>query len=341
MRKTRQSRLAWLSGLASLALAWSAAGAMAQTKEVTFAHQDMINPFRVVIAQGEIEKATGYKINWRKFDGGGDVIRAMASGDVQIGEVGSSPAAAAASQGMDVQVIWILEDIGDGEQLVARNGSGVSKVADLKGKKVATPFVSTSHYQLLAALADAGLTQKDVQVLNMRPPEIAAAWERGDIDATFVWDPALARVKQNGKVLLSSGDIAKTGKPTFDAIMVQRSWAEKNKDFVATVLKLIAKKDAEYAANKAKWTADSQEAKQVGKVAGADPKEVPAAMAEYSFPDLKQQASPAWLGGGKDALAVKALTDTSKFLKEQGRITEVLPDYTKYVTSDYVEAAMK
>jgi taurine transport system substrate-binding protein len=37
------------------------------------------------------------RINWRQFGGGGDVIRAMASGDVQIGEAGSSPIAAAAS----------------------------------------------------------------------------------------------------------------------------------------------------------------------------------------------------------------------------------------------------
>ena len=49
--------------------------------------------------QGEIEKTTGYKINWRKFGGGGDVMRAMASGNVQIGEAGSSPIAAAASKG--------------------------------------------------------------------------------------------------------------------------------------------------------------------------------------------------------------------------------------------------
>src|SRR5215213_11990490 len=113
----------------------SAPGAFAQTTEVTFAHQDMLDPYRVLIDSGEIEKATGYKINWRKFGGGGDVIRAMASGDVQIGEVGSSPAAAAASQGMNVEVFWILDDIADAEQLVARNGSGVNSIKDLKGKK--------------------------------------------------------------------------------------------------------------------------------------------------------------------------------------------------------------
>jgi taurine transport system substrate-binding protein len=323
-------------GLAFALAASAATAAMAQAKkEVIFAHQDMVVPFRVVIDTGELEKATGYKVSWKKFTGGGDVIRAMASGDVQIGEVGSSPAAAAASQGLDVQVFWILDDIANAEQLVARNGSNVATVADLKGKKIGVPFVSTTHYQLLYALKEAGLDAKSAQVLNMRPPEIAAAWERGDIDATFVWNPALAKVKENGKVLLSAGDIAKKGTPTFDAIMVSRTWAAEHKDFMVALVKLLAAKDAEYAAGKAKWTADSAEAKSVAKISGAEVKDVPAALADYRFLTLDEQASAAWLGGG----VAKALADTSAFLKEQGRVTDVAADYGKFVTDAYVKAA--
>ena len=73
-------------------------GAYAQKKEVTFAHQDMVVPLRVLMESGELEKQTGYKVNWRMFGGGGDVIKAMASGDVQMGEAGSSPVTAAVSQ---------------------------------------------------------------------------------------------------------------------------------------------------------------------------------------------------------------------------------------------------
>src|SRR5213076_870449 len=152
---------------------WMAASialpALAQ-KTVTFAYQDMMNPFRWVQQTGEIEKATGYKINWRQFGGGGDVIRAMASGDVAIGEVGSTGVATAISQGMDVELFWILEDIASAEALVARNGSNINTIADLKGKKIGTPFVSTSHFQLLYAMQQAGIKASDAQVLNMRPP---------------------------------------------------------------------------------------------------------------------------------------------------------------------------
>ncbi|HEY9065414.1 MAG TPA: taurine ABC transporter substrate-binding protein [Burkholderiaceae bacterium] len=324
--------------LATFALAVAVAGSASaqQAKEVTFAHQDMLVPLRTVMESGELEKATGYKINWRLFGGGGDVIRAMASGDVQIGEAGSSPVAAAASQGQDIRLFWILDDIADAEALVARNGSGIASSKDLKGKKVATPFVSTSHYQLMVNLKLDGLDPKSVNVINMRPPEIAAAWERGDIDAAFVWDPVLSRIKSSGKVIATSGSIGSRGHPTFDGLVVNAKWAADNEAFVVALVKALAKADAEYRANAAKWTADSTQVKAVAKWTKAEPKDVPAAMALYKFPTPQEQLSAAWLGGG----AAKALTDTAAFLKEQGRVQEVKPDYGAFVTTAYVQKAL-
>jgi taurine transport system substrate-binding protein len=319
---------------AAVVLLWSGA-VFAQAKEVTFAHQDMLVPLRTVMESGELEKATGYKISWRMFGGGGDVIKAMASGDVQIGEAGSSPITAAASQGQDIKLFWILDDIADAEALIARNGSGVNSVKDLKGKKVATPFVSTAHYQLMAALKLDGVDAKSVNVMNMRPPEIAAAWERGDIDAAFIWDPVLSKIKGNGKPIASSASIGKKGYPTFDGLVVNAKWAAAHEGFMVALVKALAKADADYRANAAKWTVDSPQVKAVAKWTKADAKDVPAAMALYKFPTAAEQMSASWLGGG----AAKAMTNTAAFLKEQGRIQEVKPDYGAFVTSDYVKKA--
>jgi taurine transport system substrate-binding protein len=313
-----------------------AGGAYAQKKEVTFAHQDMLIPFRTVMESGELEKTTGYKINWRMFGGGGDVIKAMASGDVQIGEAGSSPITAAASQGQDIKLIWILDDIADAEALIAREGSGINSMKDLKGKKVATPFVSTAHYQLMVGMKLDGVDPKGVNVMNMRPPEIAAAWERGDIDATFIWDPVLSKIKGKGKVIASSGTIGAKGYPTYDGLIVNAKWAAENEAFVVELIKALAKADNEYRSNAAKWTADSAQAKAVAKWTKADVKDVPPSMALYKYPTMEQQGSAAWLGGG----AAKALTDTAAFLKEQGRIQEVKPDYGAFVTDVYLKKAM-
>ncbi len=313
--------------------------ALAQ-KTVTFAYQDMMNPWRWVQQSQEIEKATGYKINWRQFGGGGDVIRAMASGDVQLGEVGSTGIATAISQGMDVELFWILEDIAAAEALVARNGSGVNGIADLKGKKIGTPFVSTSHFQLLYAMQKAGLKASDAQVLNMRPPEIAAAWGRGDIDAAFIWDPVLSNIKKNGKVLMTSGDICKQGACTFDGLIVTRKFAKENPEFMVALVKALAKADNDYRSNPKTWTGDTAKVAAVAKWSGGKPEDVADAMSLYGFPSAKDQASPTWLGGGANGSAAKALTQQANFLKEQGRLTTVVPDYSKNVTTEWVTKAM-
>ena len=313
-----------------------AAGAQAQTKEVTFAHQDMLVPLRLVMESGEVEKATGYKIHWRMFGGGGDVIRAMASGNVQMGEVGSSPLTAAASQGQDIRLFWVSADIADAEALVARNGSNVNTLADLKGKRVGVPFVSTAHYQLMAALKAAGVDARQVNVNNMRPPEVAAAWERGDIDATFIWDPVLTKVKGNGKVIATSGSIGKQGHPTFEGIVVDAKWAAANEAFMVALVKALDRANAEVRAGLKGWNADSAQVKAVAKWTKADAKDVAAGMALYTFPTLQEQLSATWLGGG----AAKAMAGTAEFLKEQGRVQEVKPSYANFVTDQYVKKAL-
>jgi taurine transport system substrate-binding protein len=328
----------WLTGAA---LALAAGCAFAQQKEVTIAYQDMLDPYRVAQESKELEKATGYKINWKQFCGGGEVIKAMASGAVQIGEVGSSGIAAATSRGEPMELFWILDDIGSAETLVARNGSGINSVKDLKGKKVAVPFNSTTHFHLMVALEQAGINPKDVQILNLRPPEVAAAWNRGDIDATWIWNPVLAQVKQNGKVIMTSGQVsASTGKATFDGYVVNKNWAKDHNDFMVKFVKVLAASDENYRKNKAKWTKDSPEVKAVAKWSGAKPEDVPEGIALYQFPTLAEQNAK-WLGGGKNSIAAKALEATSKFQPSQKQIEKTLPDYSAVVTDKYVKEAMK
>jgi taurine transport system substrate-binding protein len=328
------------AALAAGAVLLGATDVLAQSKTVTIAHQDMVVPYRTAMVAKELEQATGWTINWRMFGGGGDVIRAMASGDVKLGEAGSSPIAAALSQGLNLELFWILDDIGDAEALVVRNGSGISAPQDLKGKRIGVPFVSTTHFHLLFALEQFKIGANEVRVLNMRPPEIAAAWERGDLDATFVWDPVLAKVKQNGRVLITSGLLSSWGKATFDGYVVDKTFARQNPDFMAAFVRIMAKADDEYRKNQAAWTANSPQVQAVAKITGAKPEDVPPGMALYRFPTMEEQASDKWLGGGKDGGAAKALAFTSAFLKEQGRVEKVLPDYSTAVNPEWVKRAM-
>lgn len=333
-------RKAVLAGLAAGTLMWSHA-AWAQTKEVTIAYQQIAGPLIVAMANGSLEKATGYKINWRQFESGAKVATAMTSGDVQVGVIGSSPLTATVSRGVELELFWILDDINEAEAMVVRNGSGINKPSDLKGKKIGVPFVSTTHFHTMFALELWGIKANEVQLLNMQPNQIAAAWERGDIDAAYVWDPALARIKQNGKVLVTSGELSKKGKATFDGMAVQKKWGEQNADFMAKLVKAIAEADASFRNSPAQWNATSANAKAISNKIGGEAKDAAEAIKLYAYPTLEQQVSPAWLGGGKSGGAAKALQATASFLKEQKRIDDAAPDYSVFVNPKYAEAALK
>lgn len=337
----RIARLIRTAGTAfGLAASLGAGSAHAQGKEVTIAYQQIAGPLISVIASGAVEKATGYKVNWRQFDSGAKVATAMASGDVQVGVIGSSPLTAAVSRGVDLQLVWILDDINEAEALVVRNGSGIAKPADLKGRKLGVPFVSTTHFHTMFALEQWGIKPSELQILNMQPNQIAAAWTRGDIDAAYVWDPALGRIKQTGKVLITSGELSKKGKATFDGVAAQRAWAEAHADFMARFLKTVSDAYAGFRANPAAWGADSPQAKAIAAKIGGEPKDIAEALKLYAYPSAEQQATETWLGG-RDGGAVKALKATAQFLVEQKRIDAMAPDYNRYVTPKYVEAALK
>ena len=110
---------------------------------------------------------------------------------------------------------------------VAGNVADDDLPARRRRNRIAMPFNSTTHFHTMVALEQAKIDPKDVQILNMRPPEVRAAWQRGDIQATWIWDPVLSEVKKDGKVILTSGKVsADTGKATFDGYIVNKDWAK-------------------------------------------------------------------------------------------------------------------
>src|SRR5215212_11692018 len=156
-----------------------------------------------------------YNIKWVKFDSGADVNTAFIAKELDFGALGSSPVARGLSAPLNIpyKVAFVLDVAGDNEALVVRNGSNINSIADLKGKRIGTPFASTAHYSLLAALSESGLSANDVQLVDLQPQAILAAFDRGDIDAGYSWLPTLDQLRKNGKDLITSRQLAKNGKP--------------------------------------------------------------------------------------------------------------------------------
>jgi taurine transport system substrate-binding protein len=268
------------------------------------------------------EALPNYNIKWTKFDSGADVNTAFIAKELDFGALGSSPVARGLSAPLNIpyKVAFVLDVAGDNEALVARNGSGVNTIADLKGKRVGTPFASTAHYSLLAALSQNGLSAKDVQLVDLQPQAILAAFDRGDIDAGYSWLPTLDQLRKNGKDLITSRQLAKDGKPTLDLGAVSDEFANAHPDVVdvwrqqeARALKLIHDDPA-------------AAAKAIAAEIGLSPDEVTGQLKQGVYLTPEQVASPEWLGAeGKPGNIAVNLQSASQFLADQKQIPAAAP----------------
>lgn len=311
----------------------------ARADDITIGYQLIYNPWKLAIAEGAFEAATGYGIDWKQFDSGSRVITAVASGRVEIALAGSSPIAAGVSRGLPIELFWIAEDIASAEALVVRDGAGVAAPQDLRGKRLGVPFVSTTHFHTLFALEQFGIPADEVRILNMQPPNIAAAWERGDIDAAFVWEPALGRIAKTGKVLITSGQLSQWGRATFDGLIARSDFAAENPAFMCLFVAALAAADERYRADPASFGPGTENARKIAGLVGGDEADVKAVLDLYEFPTLDEQASPRWLGGGTEGGAARALRYTSEFLLAEKKIDALLPDYGAAVNDSFVRAA--
>lgn len=308
--------------------------APATAQSIVIGHFGNPTPMQVAVAEKKFEEATGWDIEWRKFASGAEVIAAMASGDIKLSEIGSSPLAIAASQGVDLQLFMLAQVIGEAESLIARNGTGIEKLEDIKGKRIAVPVGSTAHFSLMGAIKHAGLTEADVTILNMPPDQIAAAWQQGAIDAAFIWQPVQSEILKTGTLLVGADKTAEWGYPTFDGWVVNTGFAADNAEALAAFAKVMDEANKAYIDDMAAWTADSEPVKTIAAETGADPMQVPAILEGFAFIPLSEQVGETWLGSA--ATTMKATAD---FLESAGRIDNAGDDYGAFVNTGIAEAA--
>jgi taurine transport system substrate-binding protein len=268
------------------------------------------------------EALPDYNIKWTKFDSGADVNTAFIAKELDFGALGSSPVARGLSAPLNIpyKVAFVLDVAGDNEALVARNGANVNSIPELRGKRIAAPFASTAHYSLLAALAQNGLSPSDVQLVDLQPQAILAAWDRGDIDAAYSWLPTLDQLRKTGKDLVTSRQLAKDGKPTLDLGAVSGEFAAAHPDVVDTWRQQEARalstlKDDPAAAANA-----------IAAEIGLSPDEVSSQLKQGVYLTPEEVASPQWLGAeGKPGNIAANLQSASQFLADQKQIPSAAP----------------
>jgi taurine transport system substrate-binding protein len=296
-------------------------------------------PTMIAKGEGWFEQGLGAKIAWTEYGSGAEINTAIVAGGCDIGlATGSAATAAAMAQGLPIQLVGMVDNIGGAEEMTVRASAGIKTPADFKGKKVAAPFGSTSHFRLLGFLKTNGLSQADVTVLDMKPAAIVAAWSRRDIDAAYVWAPAKSKLLADGGAVYPTADaLDKAGYVIADLIVVRRGFAKEQPDAVVGFLR-------EYGRALDLWNQKPDEAAAiVAKQAGVSADVASADMKEYDFVPLRAQLSADWLGApGKPGRFPEILKRTADFLAEQRSIRSApgLSTFQNATNTEFLERAL-
>ena len=321
--------------LAALAIAASASAAHA-VEEITVAYfLEWPLPFEAAKVDGTFEKELGIKVNWRSFDTGVAMSAAAAAGDVQfLVSQGVPPFVTATSAGQDLKAIDVAVSYSDNDNCVARTDLEITKdnaKTELVGKKVGVPIGTAAHYGFLKQLEHFGLTADQLQVVDLAPPDGAAAIAQGNIDVFCGWGGSLARAKEYGNILLTGAEKEDLGIRIFDVISTPGAFGSENPDLVAKFLKVVNDQNAAYAA------APEGFIPVLAKDSGLDEATTKDQLAGFTLPSVEEKLSDKWLGGGLQGF----LKEVADFFVSTGNIPSALDSYDGVVDASYLEAASK
>ena len=177
------------TGLASLATA-----ASAQVKEIRIDYATY-NPVSLVLKdKGFLEKELakdGIKVRWVQSLGSNKALEFLNAGSIDFGSTAGAAALIGKINGNPIKSIYVYSRP-EWTALVTRKDTGITKVEDLKGKRVAVTRGTDPHIFLVRALQEAKLTEKDVKLVLLQHPDGRTALERGDVDAWAGLDPLMA-----------------------------------------------------------------------------------------------------------------------------------------------------
>jgi NitT/TauT family transport system substrate-binding protein len=185
-------------------------------------------------AEGQWAKA-GLDLKTTAFDTGIELSQALAGGSIDVAIMGGVTSNFPA-QGQG-KIFMLNSRETATARLFVQKDSGIRSVADLKGKKVITTTGTTADIFLHRALTKAGLTRKDVTVVNAAMPDAVAAFIGGKVPAVALWVPFDLRVDESGKGAEEIDDAGKYADAGVgDGWIANNDWYAKNQ---STVKKII------------------------------------------------------------------------------------------------------
>jgi NitT/TauT family transport system substrate-binding protein len=201
----------------TLLLSFSAPAAAADKVKAAYVAIMNFAPLYLAIERGFM-KEQNIEVEMQKVASGTEAMAFLAQGSLDAGGIGIGASTYNAfNKGFDLRIVGsaAVQPMKDGPSIIIvrkelKDSGKVKSVADLKGKKVALAGGpgTTGAYFVARALKDAGLTVKDIDIVNLANPDMPLAIEKASVDAAFVGPPYSDQILGGGKGVLLAKDTA-------------------------------------------------------------------------------------------------------------------------------------
>ena len=282
-------------------------------------------------AKGYFEEE-GLTVVMTPFQDGPTEIAAMEQGSIDISYIGPG-AHKLCAQGKAEVVL--LQHLGDGDCIIGLNG--VTKLEDLRGKKVAYAAGTSSETILTTALASVGMTMDDIEAMNMNASNMVSAAVGGTVDAVAAWSPSSLKILKEVE-----GSVDMCSNVDFDGLaspgswVVNPAWADENEETIVKFLRAMYK-GMDYAA--AATTDDAVASEVAGYIA--------AIIASDEATVLEQRYDGSWMTSAQmqemlnNGGMVKVYADQRANFISSGAITEEQATHTaeQFILTDLMNQA--
>lgn len=195
-------------------------------------HPVMVSPMWNAYARGLFDKHD-LAVEFVGFTTGPAQTAALQSGVIDLAWGAATTFYTIRSSGAPVAWTATVGNFNGADALVVGPGSAIRTVADLKGRTIALPFYTVVHGPLQLLLKANGIPLESVKLINLAPPQAAAAVLSGTADAVFAWPPFVTEVvERGGRVLLHAEDTPGGGW-SWTGFAAKAGWARANIDLLA------------------------------------------------------------------------------------------------------------
>jgi len=193
----------------------AAQGSNSSTVTINFGDQEQ--DFETLLTDSGVLQGANYKVNFVEFNSGPLVDAGFAAHRIDIGSMGDLPASLAVKSGLPVTTIAVSLPIGASEFLLAR--PGITAISQLRGRPVAYTTGTAEQAFALRALHSAGLTQKDVQQVNVTLQELGTALDSGAAYASVVSVEQKVDYEQNHPNAVILATQSSVSPPSYDYLL--------------------------------------------------------------------------------------------------------------------------